>query len=375
MTIAGLLRVGSFYTAHVNLWGGTIDTFELDVSDGPTSYIDIRNSGTLIVDGDVINQVEDHVEDGEIIAYGGAGELVVGYSSANDKTTVTAIAPDRAYEPIPIEHGTGIDVDAALSWTAGDGADSHNVYFGADWDDVDNATTSDSEFVLNQTSNQIARTLYHSSGSLDLAKNYYWRIDEIDGGTTTKGKVWSFSTDSFVGAGYSVPNPVLYKVADSGVMKYNGEYYILGTDTYGDMYSSENLVNWGQKTHVFSMNNAWATGTDGDDERIHACDVQYIDGVFHLYWSVNLDTVKGIGHATSTSGPLGPYVEPVTATMFGTKIDPALFVDDDGTPYFYTVKFPHGNVSYGQAMTDPWTLTGTDYWLIDGYTGGHHRVR
>jgi len=163
ITISGLLRVGSFYTAHLNLWNGTIDTMLLEVSDGPTSYVDIRNSGTLIIDGDVRSQIQDHIEDGEVTAYGGAGELVVSYSSASDKTTVTAIAPVRAYEPTPIEFATGVDANTTLGWTAGAGADSHNVYFGTDRDRVDHATTSDSEFVLNQTSNQIARTLYHSS--------------------------------------------------------------------------------------------------------------------------------------------------------------------------------------------------------------------
>ena len=99
------------------------------------------------------------------------------------------------------------------------------------------------------------------------------------------GEVWSFTTtDIPVRAGHSVQNPVIYKLADSGVMKYNGEYYIMGTLSSSDMRSSENLVNWGQRVHVFSMGNDWATGEAGEDNEVHACDLRYVDGVFHLYW-------------------------------------------------------------------------------------------
>jgi len=154
-------------------------------------------------------------------------------------------------------------------------------------------------------------------------------------------------------------------------MKYNGEYYIMGTDSSGCMYSSENLINWGPRVHVFSMNNDWATGEAGDDYEIHACDIRYVNGVFHLYWSVNRADigVRHIGHAITTGSPLNSYTEPVTNTWFADYIDAHLFIDDDGSPYFYTVKFPAGNVCFGQPMLDPWTLTGTDNWLISVLSG------
>jgi hypothetical protein len=37
-----------------------------------------------------------------------------------------------------------------------------------------------------------------------------------------------------------IPNPVLDDVADSGVLKYNGGYYLMGVGTDGDMYASPN---------------------------------------------------------------------------------------------------------------------------------------
>lgn len=35
-------------------------------------------------------------------------------------------------------------------------------------------------------------------------------------------------------------------VADAGVMKYNGKYYIGGVRTNGDFYVSDDLVHWGE---------------------------------------------------------------------------------------------------------------------------------
>lgn len=231
------------------------------------------------------------------------------------------------------------------------------------------------------------------NGSVDITSDGKLIIDgdvlediqsEVDDGTITAysgiGRVVIIynSTDDktsvtaeVITAGQTVQNPVIYKLADSGAMKHNGEYYAMGVNSDGDMYNSENLVNWGPREHVFSMDNDWATGEAGDDEEIHACDLRYVDGVFHLYWSVNRYDlgVQHIGHATTTGDPMNTYTEPVTSTYFADKIDPHLFIDDDGSMYFYTVKFPSGNVCYGQAMSDPWTRTGTNYSLISAVLG------
>ncbi len=191
----------------------------------------------------------------------------------------------------------------------------------------------------------------------------------VDYDATQPGKtvIWAVKrTETPVLPNRPVPNPVIPKLADSGVMRYNGEYYIIGTGSSGDMRRSDNLVNWGPREHVFSMNNEWATGEAGEDSEIHACDISYRDGIFHLYWSVNRSDigVRHIGHAVSESHPMGPYTEPVTSTYFADYIDAHLFQDADGSCYFYTVKFPHGNTVYGQGMSDPWTRTGTDRKLL-----------
>ena len=62
-----------------------------------------------------------------------------------------------------------------------------------------------------------------------------------------KNKLFSLVCACAVGAvafAQNVPNPVIPHVADAGVMKYNGKYYIGGVGTYGDVYVSDDLVRW-----------------------------------------------------------------------------------------------------------------------------------
>ncbi|HTE23940.1 family 43 glycosylhydrolase [Flavitalea sp.] len=159
----------------------------------------------------------------------------------------------------------------------------------------------------------------------------------------------------------SLSNPVLLNVADAGVLRYNGQYYIGGVRTNGSFYVSSDLVNWKGPHHVFSMNNRWATGTASGDNQIHANDMVYINGKFHLYWSVNHfgndKDVRHIGHARA-NGVLGPYREPDSLTWLDSRIDPKLFVDDDGKLYMYMVKFTDGNTIWGRPMKDPGSFSG-----------------
>jgi GH43 family beta-xylosidase len=173
-------------------------------------------------------------------------------------------------------------------------------------------------------------------------------------------------------AARSIPNPVLEGVADAGVLEHRGTYYLMGVGTGGDLYTSTDLVHWRGPEHAFSMDNDWTPGPAAEDRRIHANDFEYVGGTFHLYWSVNYwgapQMTVHIGHATAASAD-GPYEEPVAETWFDSRIDPHLFIDEDGTPYFYSVKFTDGNVIYGQRMADPWTLVGEPRFLLSALPG------
>ncbi len=100
-----------------------------------------------------------------------------------------SIPPKTAYFPDPADAAELVEMDVELSWTAGFGAKLHTVYFGDNFDDVDNAAGG-----LPQG------TATYSPGPLKLAKTYYWRVDEFDAIETHKGHVWSFTTEGAVGS-------------------------------------------------------------------------------------------------------------------------------------------------------------------------------
>ncbi|HUU15781.1 MAG TPA: hypothetical protein VMW72_01415 [Sedimentisphaerales bacterium] len=103
-----------------------------------------------------------------------------------------SIPPKTAYFPDPADGAESIDIDVRLSWTGGYGSKLHTVYFGNNFDEVNNATGG-----------QTQGTLSYTPGTLQMAKTYYWRVDEFDAIDTFQGDVWSFTTQGAVGG----PNP------------------------------------------------------------------------------------------------------------------------------------------------------------------------
>jgi beta-lactamase superfamily II metal-dependent hydrolase len=98
--------------------------------------------------------------------------------------TTRASQPTEAINPSPTNGAANVPINADLSWTAGLGATSHDVYFGTD------STPDAGEFKGNQPS-----TTY-DPGTLVNNTTYYWRIDEVNSYGTTTGTVWSFMTIS-----------------------------------------------------------------------------------------------------------------------------------------------------------------------------------
>ena len=96
----------------------------------------------------------------------------------------------------PEEGDRDVSTDVILSWASGIYATSHDVYFGTNRDDVNDATTSvdpNGVFMGNQTDNEFNVKDYDPN-ALEFSTTYYWRIDESNGVTTYKGDVWSFTT-------------------------------------------------------------------------------------------------------------------------------------------------------------------------------------
>ncbi len=97
-------------------------------------------------------------------------------------TTEICVPPTKASVPDPCDGANGVHVEADISWTAGDRAVSHDVYFGTD-------PALDS----NDLQDNITATTF-DPGVLNETTTYYWRIDERNQCGLTIGDTWSFTT-------------------------------------------------------------------------------------------------------------------------------------------------------------------------------------
>ena len=98
------------------------------------------------------------------------------------------IPSKTAYNPDPPDGVEFVDPNTILSWTPGLDAKLHTIYFGDNFDDVNNAAGGPPQGPAT-----------YIPGPLELEKVYYWRVDEFDAVDTYTGDVWSFTTPGAVG--------------------------------------------------------------------------------------------------------------------------------------------------------------------------------
>jgi len=113
---------------------------------------------------------------------------------------------DEASNPNPQAGAVDVLRDTILSWTPGESAVTHDVYFGTDADAVANATSANPMGVL-ASQGQDANT-YDPAGALEFGRRYSWRVDEVGGApdfAVVKGSVWSFTVEPYA---YAIENVI-----------------------------------------------------------------------------------------------------------------------------------------------------------------------
>ncbi len=101
----------------------------------------------------------------------------------------------QAWNPNPADGAACLETWATLSWGIGAGAVSHDVYFGENFDDVNNGTGGTFRGNQTETSFSVGLAGCPYPDGLALHTTYYWRIDEVndlDPNSPYKGFVWSF---------------------------------------------------------------------------------------------------------------------------------------------------------------------------------------
>jgi hypothetical protein len=105
--------------------------------------------------------------------------------------------PVRASRSKPSNGAVDVKQTQILSWSPGDYAASHEVYFGTDQEAVRNADTASPEYKGSQNLGSES----YDPGKLEWDTTYYWRVDEVNNvnpDSPWAGNLWSFTTADFL---------------------------------------------------------------------------------------------------------------------------------------------------------------------------------
>jgi hypothetical protein len=314
----------------------------------------------------------------------------------------------KAYQPQPATGSKFIDPDVTLSWTPGFGSKLHFVYFGDDFDDVNNAVGAAPGGL----------TSYSPPGTLEPGKSYYWRVDEYDGSTTYRGDIWSFTIAAAGGGlradyyrGIDLNNHVLTRIDPQINFTWPQDTApddMVGTGPFSVRWTGEIEAAF-TETYIFYTNSAdgvrlWVDGqqlvdnwTDHDATEnsgrvdliagnVYSLQMEYYESgngaVAELLWSSPL-TPKQIVPQAALSPPIransphpanretGTKMTPILSwnagdyaasheVYFGTDADAVINADKSSPEY-------KGTKALGDESYDPGKLAWytTYYWRID----------
>ncbi|HUT45632.1 MAG TPA: PA14 domain-containing protein, partial [Sedimentisphaerales bacterium] len=113
----------------------------------------------------------------------------------DDITIAAPTVPLGAYNPNPSDGAVLRGTWASIGWSAGAFAESHDVYFGETFDDVNDGTGDTFRGNYDLPYFVVGITGYPYPDGLENGKTYYWRIDEVNDlhpDSPLKSDVWSF---------------------------------------------------------------------------------------------------------------------------------------------------------------------------------------
>ena len=117
--------------------------------------------------------------------------------SAEEIAEIMAGEPNPlAYGPEPKNNSRLEATWANLKWGAGDLAVSHDLYFGTDFDAVNEGAEGTFAGNITMNSQVVGFPSFPAPEGLQLGTTYYWRVDEVnpaEPGSPWKGEVWSFT--------------------------------------------------------------------------------------------------------------------------------------------------------------------------------------
>jgi hypothetical protein len=238
--ISPLYRAQSPYPAHKSSYDGTSVTLtwaagpDLPSADNYHVYFSDNwadvNSAATAADKDLTSDTSYDVS--ELVlgkTYYWRIDAISGSNTYRGNIWSFNTVPSIAYNPDPDMDSRYVPVDATLTWQAGHGAAmGHVVFFGDNFDDVNNAPigTSGSAPFMAYLSNpaDVDWALEEADLIIETEKTYYWRIDEVESTSPQvihKGTVWSFTTVPIVGLG-SITREVWENITGTAITDLTG---------------------------------------------------------------------------------------------------------------------------------------------------------
>ena len=154
--------------------------------------------------------------------------------------------PEQAGKPSPANGAEDVPRTVTLSWKPGTDTQTHNFFFGSDFDDVSNATLQNHPDV---TAVEGLDVNNYDIDNLDFETDYYWRVDEVSDGASTvyKGITWTFTSEPY---SYKIPAA---NITASAISNYPG-------NDPNNTINESGLDPQNMDLHSQNISNMWLSG-------------------------------------------------------------------------------------------------------------------
>jgi len=156
-----------------------------------------------------------------------------------------------AHSPNPSNNEGSVWIEPVLSWSAGDGAIYHDVYFGTDGNSVADANHLSAEFMGTEPNASF------DPCTLELGTKYYWRIDEVGPACMKEGNLWSFTTTEV-----NDPNFISW-------WEFEGDANDSAGNNHGTFMGGANIIS--------DVNRGLVLNLDGIDDYVEVADDDSLD--------------------------------------------------------------------------------------------------
>jgi len=237
---------------------------------------------------------------------------------------MVGLGSDKAGNPRPKDGATDVPRDTVLAWDPVETAGTRDVYVGAIYTDVNDASRTSPHGVL-VAQGQIAATF--EPAGFDYGRKYFWRVDEVNAtpdGTVFKGDVWSFTTEPYAypiskveaTASSSQPGMGAIRSVDGSGLDSNDEHSTEMTQMWLSTNAKPTWIQY-EFDQVYKLHELWVWNSNSLLESamgLGAKDVKIVYSTDGAAWTL-LEGVPPFARATGMAG----YAHNTTISFDGVE--------------------------------------------------------